>query len=659
MAGKTEIWQCPQCGDSLDISALGFYAQVECPLCQYSEHVHKLLANFRVEGILGVGGMSVVLRARDLVLNRNVAIKVLNDTYRDSADRISRFENECAMMAKVRHENVVSVYSAGRARKQFYIAMELVDGCDLETLVSRNGALSPQLAVDYTIQVVKGLEAAHKSGLLHRDMKPGNVIITPEGRAKVLDFGLALGKQDEDTEDVIWATPSYVPPETLERKDEDARTDIYALGMTLRYLLTGKEAFNEPIHSVKELLQRKFRLPSMAGVLPGADESLCDLVDHMTAYAPEKRPRSYGDLLAELSAVQEGLIAQTESRSPENRRRALKSKLLYMGITGGLCICALAAGIGIGTPEPRRELLHPAEEYQWELRKKLRMAETELAAGNYDAAYSSYYDLASSPGAEPAIGAWTAAHAAVLAELTGRPQMVSSNIELLRTYVEAAPSYSPAGAALLAQMSQVLAASEGKNVKEVGDSQVRVLTLLFSLRSQLKKGNPDVADTLAAAVEASATAPTPYQVLGKEFKRLAQLWTPDGPDFIYRRAGMAMEHHDVAEARRLLSEVAGHAGADAALKQRAQVMAEVCEVCEAAFNLLKRRCGNKYIPGAQPDKIAQLVKSEFGQAQLANEFQCLCLMLQGKHTEAMKYMGSSNQNSPFCIMVKDWQERLR
>ena len=330
MAGKTEIWQCPQCGDALDISALGFYAQVECPLCQYSEHVHKMLANFRVEGILGVGGMSVVLRARDLVLNRNVAIKVLNDTYRDSADRISRFENECAMMAKVRHENVVSVYSAGRARKQFYIAMELVDGCDLETLVSSNGALSPQLAVDYTIQIVKGLDAAHKSGLLHRDMKPGNVIITPEGRAKVLDFGLALGKQDEDTEEVIWATPSYVPPETLERKDEDARTDIYALGMTLRYLLTGKEAFNEPIQSVKELLQRKFRLPSMAGVLPGADESLCDLVDHMTAYAPEKRPRSYRDLLAELSAVQEGLIAQAESRSPENRRRALKSKLLYM-----------------------------------------------------------------------------------------------------------------------------------------------------------------------------------------------------------------------------------------------------------------------------------------------------------------------------------------
>ena len=122
MAAHAEIWQCPDCGAELDVSALGFYAQVTCPDCGQSEYVHTMLSNFRVEGVLGIGGMSVVLRARDLVLDRSVAIKVFNDAYRNQPDRISRFENECAMMAKVRHDNVVSVYSAGRARKQFYIA---------------------------------------------------------------------------------------------------------------------------------------------------------------------------------------------------------------------------------------------------------------------------------------------------------------------------------------------------------------------------------------------------------------------------------------------------------------------------------------------------------------------------------------------------------
>ncbi|MBQ2379198.1 MAG: serine/threonine protein kinase, partial [Akkermansia sp.] len=257
MASHAEIWQCPDCGAELDVSALGFYAQVSCPDCGQSEYVHTMLSNFRVDGVLGIGGMSVVLRARDLVLDRSVAIKVLNDAYRNQPDRISRFENECAMMAKVRHENVVSVYSAGRARRQFYIAMELVEGCDLDTMVHRDGPLSQELAIDYAIQIVKGLEAANKSGLLHRDMKPGNVIITPDGHAKVLDFGLALGQKDEDTEEIIWATPYYVPPETLERKDEDARTDIYALGMTLRFLLTGSETFKENTTSVTELLQCK------------------------------------------------------------------------------------------------------------------------------------------------------------------------------------------------------------------------------------------------------------------------------------------------------------------------------------------------------------------------------------------------------------------
>ena len=209
----SDVCTCPACGTVMDVSTLGFYAELACPICGEVCRVHTELANFRIEGVLGVGGMSVVFHARDLVLGRELAIKVLNDVYRDTPERIARFESECAMMARVRHENVVSVYSGGWARGQFYIAMEKVEGRNLELLLAEHKCLMPDEALDVVRQVASGLQAAAEAGVLHRDMKPGNIIITPEGLAKVLDFGLSLeDRPDARREETIWATPFFVPP---------------------------------------------------------------------------------------------------------------------------------------------------------------------------------------------------------------------------------------------------------------------------------------------------------------------------------------------------------------------------------------------------------------------------------------------------------------
>ena len=244
--------------------------EIACPDCGVRSFVHGLLANYKIDSILGIGGMSVVFRARDMVLGRPLAIKVLNDTYRDEPERIEGFENECALMAKVRHENVVSVYSAGWARGQFYIAMELVDGRNLELIVAERGFLLPADALEIVRQVALGLQAANEAGLLHRDVKPGNVLITPEGQAKVLDFGLSLeDKPGVETEDVIWATPYYVPPETLHRQPESVQTDIYALGAVMYHMITGQapesaidrkinDALKEPKEINKEILHHLF-----------------------------------------------------------------------------------------------------------------------------------------------------------------------------------------------------------------------------------------------------------------------------------------------------------------------------------------------------------------------------------------------------------------
>ena len=316
MAKGKEIWSCPRCKMQVDIAPLGLYAEVTCPRCFYADRVHVRLGNFRLDGVLGVGGMSVVYRAMDMALHRPLALKVLNDSFRDRPERVERFENESAMMARVRHENVTSVYSAGRAYGQFYIAMELVEGENLERMVTPHHPLDSIYALNIISQAASGLRAAQEAG-----MKPGNILITPSGKVKVIDFGLALDNREGDTEEIIWATPYYVPPETLKREPEDMRTDIYALGMTLRYLLTGIEKFDGSSNSLSDLIETKKNRPPFSEVKPGADAQLCDLVDHMTEFSPSKRPANYDDLLEEISEVQ---IHLNDLKKAERKQEAWK-----------------------------------------------------------------------------------------------------------------------------------------------------------------------------------------------------------------------------------------------------------------------------------------------------------------------------------------------
>ena len=348
MAKGTEIWVCPQCGFRMDIAPLGLYAEVQCPRCFRVERVHAQLGNFRLDAVLGVGGMSVVYRAFDVVLHRALALKVLNDTFRDQPERIERFENESAMMARVRHDNVTSVYSAGRAYGQFYIAMELVEGINLEYMVTSGSPMAPERALDIIRQVACGLKSAHEAGLLHRDMKPGNVLITPEGRAKVIDFGLAMDSRQDDTEEIIWATPYYVPPETLQRNPEDVRTDIYALGMTLRYLLTGVESFDVEITSLQALVQCKRKLPPLAKQDETIPPGLAELADHMTAFAPVDRPKDYTELLEEIDEVQQELAGEKPQVVAKKKSRRSSAKLL---VGGGVALLGALVGYMLA-PDP-------------------------------------------------------------------------------------------------------------------------------------------------------------------------------------------------------------------------------------------------------------------------------------------------------------------
>ena len=665
MSKKPDIWRCPRCSAELDISELGFYANVECPSCGHSEYVHTLLANFRIEGLLGVGGMSVVLRGRDVVLNRPVAIKVLNETYRNQPERIARFENECSMMAKVHHDNVVSVYSAGWARGQFYIAMELVSGKNLETVVTPQHPLKPLRALEVTTQIVKGLEAAHNAGLLHRDMKPGNVIISSQGQAKVLDFGLAQGRSEEDSEEVIWATPFYVPPETLQRHQEDARTDMYALGMTLRYLLTGEENLPGAPASVSALLSAKSQLPPFACIMPRAPECLCELIDRMTSFEPAGRHDNYADLLAELKEVSDTIkSAQEESVSPRLRGIKLRNRLLM----GGGCVALGAFSFFLcqflGIPSPERAAVKVnsvnSKNFAFKGEQELSSALSAMRKENW-AAVIKYCSRLNTADTEPTIAAWGALHAACIAYLTKGGDDVDVHYSAFKAALER-PCDNLAGLEIMNQLRVVPEAIENPaSMSKIADSRILGLAYCLSVRHFVANDKPvDARIAVKKAVESFSNCRE--KVYKDQVAELAQ-GMEESYAHIFALAGLdvakqLMRDHEFAEAKSYFSKLLGEAQGN---KNELTVLVEVCEVAMEMQSSLRRKMGDDYLPGMSGDDFYTKAMNYMDEAR-AREICALLYMVATEYDTAFEknpYRNETNSNEPFAVLMRDWKLRLK
>ncbi len=220
----------------------------------------RRLGPYEILSAIGAGGMGEVYRARDTKLGRDVAIKVLPEAFAHDPERLSRFQREAKMLAALNHPNIATIYGLEQSGGTSYLVMELVSGETLQERVKREGAVPIEEALKIAVQIAEALEAAHEKGIIHRDLKPANVKLTPEGKVKVLDFGLAKAfSGDTSIEDmgnsptlsmaatmqgVILGTAAYMSPEQAKGKAVDKRTDIWAFGAVLYELLTGKPAFH-------------------------------------------------------------------------------------------------------------------------------------------------------------------------------------------------------------------------------------------------------------------------------------------------------------------------------------------------------------------------------------------------------------------------------
>ena len=198
---------------------------------------------------LGSGGMSDVYRARDLMLERSVAIKVLHDDYSKDAAFQQRFRQEARAAANLSHPNIVTVHDFGIDHGLIFIVMEHIPGKDLKTLLRQRGRFSVDEAIPLMVQACAGIGYAHRAGLVHCDIKPHNMIVTPDGRLKVTDFGIARALSTimpDERADVVWGSPQYFSPEQATGEPPSPASDVYSLGVVLYEALTGALPFNAP-----------------------------------------------------------------------------------------------------------------------------------------------------------------------------------------------------------------------------------------------------------------------------------------------------------------------------------------------------------------------------------------------------------------------------
>jgi predicted Ser/Thr protein kinase len=322
-------------------------------------------AGYRVLGMLGQGGMGQVYLAEDEMLGRRVAIKTIKPEVSGQGEHKTRFLREARAMATVEHPHVVRVYAFGEAAGQAYFVMELVEGETLQARLQRTPRLEIEEALRLAREVAEALQAAWQRGIVHRDVKPSNIILDRESHAHVADFGLARpAERQGDTsvtrDGAFVGSPHYVAPEQARAQTTDFRTDIYSLGIVLYEMIAGRRPFDGRTPAEVVARQLTEPTPPLRSVAPDTPDPVARLVETMTEKDPTLRPASYPTLIAGLSGTAPVATLPTSSM-PEGLRAGARRARVRLG-AALLLLPILGAGYALRdrwsrAPRPAGELV--------------------------------------------------------------------------------------------------------------------------------------------------------------------------------------------------------------------------------------------------------------------------------------------------------------
>ncbi len=427
----------------MNVTEVAPYSRVVCPGCKAENRVKKHFGPYTLTRRHAIGGMSSVFVAKDEALDREVALKILSEEYSKDEKRIAAFEEEARLTASFSHPNVVRVLTTGRAFDRFYIAMEFVPGGHFEHHIREKGQVPETEILPLAIQVAEGLKGAQAAGLIHRDVKPGNILLDSEGNAKIVDFGLALvtkGGKAKATE--IWATPYYVPPEAIEGESEDFRADIYAFGATLYHALAGKPPCNEESMATAVLREAKKKIVPLKKVAPNLLDETCAVIDRAMAYEPEKRFGSYDEMIAELhvalklargESVKDSEGVTTAQRRAELRARKRRNMFLAVG-AAAVTVAGMVAIVFLNSsaPQPDNKVAkvltvstggNVENESPSEIATRYGTARNLMKKGDFEKAGNAFSSLLNDADVQEPTRTWAGLQAVAAALMDGRTDL--------------------------------------------------------------------------------------------------------------------------------------------------------------------------------------------------------------------------------------------
>ena len=297
-------------------------AKVPCynPASHPMEESRLLNNRYLILEQLGKGGMAIVYRARDTMLERSVAVKVLRESYSRDPAFLDRFRQEAKAAANLSHPNIVTVHDFGLDKGQLFIVMEYVPGTDLKALILKRGRFTPEEAIPLLIQACAGIGYAHRAGLVHYDVKPQNMLVTPDMRLKVTDFGIARALSTihpEEQSEVIWGSPQYFSPEQAAGAAPSPASDVYSLGVILYEMLTGSLPFRAGSAVELAHLHIEAEPVPIVEMLPDIPPALEQILTKVLSKEPSQRYRTADQLGRVLMNFGNAKSAPALSLTPE------------------------------------------------------------------------------------------------------------------------------------------------------------------------------------------------------------------------------------------------------------------------------------------------------------------------------------------------------